>query len=218
MSSATAASAATRKARRTYLIDRAFQLKYTLVMMVVGAAVSLLFGAMMYQAHLETTQLLSLPEPVRATVAAQDSTLLWLVISISLVMALALGLFGVLVTHRVAGPIYVFSHYMAVLGEGRFPTVRPLRKSDELREFHDVFERAVAHLRERERAEGKALQEIAQVVEAAAARGGEDQEALRLSLMRLKELSAHKLKVAAGDGGEGPGQGHAPGVGPRPAA
>jgi methyl-accepting chemotaxis protein len=209
MNSATAASAQ-RHSRRTYLIDRGFQLKYTLVMMVVGAAISLLFGAMMYQAHLEITELLSLSEPARATVAAQNSTLLWLVVSISLVMALALGLFGVILTHRIAGPIYVFSHYMAVLGEGRFPKVRPLRKSDELGEFHDVFARAVAHLRERERAEGKALQEIAQVVEAAAARAGEDQEGLRLSLLRLKELSAHKLAVAAGEGGEGHG-----GAGPK---
>ncbi len=194
-----APAAAARQARRNYLIDRSFQLKYTLIMVVVGAAISLLFGAMMYQAHLETTQLMSLPDAVRATVAAQDATLLWLMAAISLVMALALGLIGVLITHRIAGPIYVFSHYIALIGEGRFPRIRPLRRADELKGFHDVFENAVARMREREKAEGKALQEIATSLEGAAARGGEDAEGLRLCSSRLRELSSRKLEAAAGD-------------------
>jgi hypothetical protein len=200
MQSATVApAAAPRQARRNYLIDRSFQLKYTLIMVVVGAAISLLFGAMMYQAHLETMQLMSLPESLRATVAAQDATLLGLVLAISLVMALALGLVGVLITHRIAGPIYVFSHYIALIGEGRFPRIRPLRRGDELKGFHDVFEHAVARMRERETAEGKALQEIAASLDGAAARGAEDAEALRLCGFRLRELSSRKLEAAAGD-------------------
>jgi hypothetical protein len=41
-------------------------------------------------------------------------------------------------------------HYMSVLADGRFPRMRTLRKSDELKAFFEVFLRAVATLKERE--------------------------------------------------------------------
>jgi hypothetical protein len=79
--------------------------------------------------------------------------------TVSVLMAGALALFGVLVTHRVAGPVYVMSHYIGVLAKGRYPIMRQLRKSDELRDFFHRFQDALETLRSRETAEAVDLEE-----------------------------------------------------------
>ena len=193
-------------ARRTYLVDRGFQLKYTFILVVVGAAISLLFGAMMYQAHVETTQLMDLPDPYKNVVASQDHTLLFLVIGISMVMAVALGLFGVLVTHRVAGPIYVLSHYMEVLGQGRYPMVRPLRKNDELKSFFEAFHTALTAMRERDKTEGAMLKEVASTLDAAALKSPEVAAALKDAAEKVRLLGTRKLEASESADPATPGQ------------
>ena len=201
--------------RRNFLIDRTFQLKYTLYMVVGGAAISLLFGAMMYQAHVEGTQILEdsirvlrldLSDPVREVVRAQDSTLLWLVMAISVIMAVALGLFGVLITHRVAGPIYVFSHYMNVLGEGRYPLLRPLRKKDELKAFYETFHGAVASMRERDKTRGLELKGAVAAIEAAMGKAPDTAAGLKPAAETLRALADRMLDAAATEEPATPGQ------------
>jgi signal transduction histidine kinase len=41
--------------------------------------------------------------------------------------------------HRIAGPIYHISRYIRDLINGKIPEVRPLRKKDELKDFHDLI-------------------------------------------------------------------------------
>lgn len=177
--------------RRTYLIDRGFQLKYTVILILVGFAISLLFGALMYQAHVDATALMDLPNPYREVVASSDRMLLWLVIGIAVIMAAALGLFGILVTHKVAGPIYVLSHYVGVLGEGRYPAMRPLRKHDELKEFFERFRVAVDQMRSRDRDEGGALREAAKKLEAAATSAD-----LKAAVDAIVKVAQRKIEAA----------------------
>lgn len=148
-------------ARRTYLIDRGFQLKYTISLVAAGALISLLFGSLAFLADVDVQRNL-MDELIRAGGSGADpsvvarvmkesaSTLLVLIAGVALLMAIALGLVGVLITHRVAGPVYVISNYVLALSEGRYPTFRPLRKNDELRTFFDRFRSAVEAMRQRE--------------------------------------------------------------------
>ena len=140
--------------RRTYVLDRGFQLKYTLALVVVGAFISALFGTMMYLVHLDAQHTvdaaLELKGPAREAVAQSETTLIYLLAGTTVLMAAALGLFGILITHRVAGPVYVMSHYISVLARGRYPLMRPLRKRDELKQFFERFQGAVEALRLRE--------------------------------------------------------------------
>lgn len=204
--SASAAPARVKVGRRNFLVDRSFQLKYTLYMVVVGAAISLLFGAMMYQAHVEATQLIDMPDPLREAVKSQDATLLWLVMAIAVVMAVALGLFGILVTHRVAGPIYVFSHYMNVLGEGRYPMLRPLRKKDELKTFYETFHDAVATLKDRDRTRGEELKKVAEMLAEAAGKLPDNAAALKSASDSVRAMSKAMLDAAASEDPATPGQ------------
>ncbi len=191
--------------RRTFLVDRSFQVKYTMYLVIVGAAISLLFGAMMYQAHVETTLLVDRPE-LREAIKSHDSTLRWMVVVIAVVMAMALGLFGILVTHRVAGPIYVFSHYLAVLGQGRYPLLRPLRRRDELKSFYEVFHRAVTSMRERDKTEGQVLTELARILEATAAKIPDAAETLGPAAGKLRVIGQRMLEAAASQDAATPGQ------------
>jgi signal transduction histidine kinase len=164
--------------RRTYVIDRGFQLKYTVMLVVLGAGISSLFAAMIYLAHQDAVrELPALPE-VQDYFSRADSTLVVRMVGLTVLTAAALGLLGVLVTHRVAGPIYVMSHYVSILAKGRFPLMRPLRKGDELREFFDRFRAAVELMRSREAEEAThlekalaALEPLAQTDEARRALG-----------------------------------------------
>jgi hypothetical protein len=176
MATSANAPGAPRLHRRTYLIDRGFQLKYTLILVVVGAVVSALFGGMMYLAHVDATR--ALPETLRGPATDAEGTLLVLTAAMSVLMGAALGLFGVLITHRVAGPVFVMSHYISVLAKGRYPQMRPLRKRDELKDFFERFQGAIESLRAREAEEAKVLDEAIAQLQAGTADAPQVLEAL----------------------------------------
>jgi hypothetical protein len=175
MAEAFAASSAPGAAhhRRAYLLDRGFQLKYALLLAALGVLVSIVFGFWLYQAHVQATQLVPLDEQTRAMVARSDRVLLYAFAAIAGLMALALGLVGVVVTHRVAGPIFVMGHYMTVLAQGRYPRMRTLRRGDELKRFFLVFLQAVEALKQRETRHAAMLEDAVERMRAAAARAPE---------------------------------------------
>jgi hypothetical protein len=156
--------------RRTYLVDRAFQLKYALLMAAAGVVVSLAFGLWLHQAHLQAMNLAVLDPELRAVMERGERELLLAFAGIAVLMAVALGLLGVVITHRVAGPIFVMGHYMSVVAQGRFPRMRTLRRGDELRRFFETFLGAVDALKRREAHHAVVLADAAVRIRAAAPR------------------------------------------------
>jgi nitrogen fixation/metabolism regulation signal transduction histidine kinase len=156
--------------RRTYIVDRRFQIKYTLMLMIGGAVISILFGVIAYLVAADVQQNLT-HEVARFGSRGLDqtaidrllkestTTLLVLTVGITVLMTLALALLGVLITHRVAGPVHVMSNYVEALANGRYPLVRPLRKGDELKVFFERFQHALESLRRREEADAVAIQD-----------------------------------------------------------
>jgi hypothetical protein len=185
-------AAAHRLARRTYVVDRRFQYKYTALLSGLSALMSALFGVLMYLAHRETLDDVFRGGSIPADVAARSGTLIWLIGGMAILMAVAFGLFGLLITHRVAGPVYVMSQFVSVLARGRYPRMRPLRRHDELKEFFDRFQRAIEALREREIEEAEILAGAVERLAAAAAtaEAREGVEALRTMYARKREATA----------------------------
>ena len=62
------------------------------------------------------------------------------------------GLIGLVVSHRISGPAFVMQRYLAEIQDGRLPTLRPLRKHDELAELYAALDKAVTTLVEQENA------------------------------------------------------------------
>ncbi|XXF79446.1 signal protein [Myxococcaceae bacterium GXIMD 01537] len=174
----------THPGRRTYLLDREFQLKYILLLASIGAAGTGLFGALAYRVHRGALAAAGLEG------GGSGTTLLWLAGLAVLGMGAALGLFGLVFTHRVAGPVHVMSLYMAALAAGRYPRLRPLRQRDELRRFFERFGEAVDRIRQREAEEarllGEALAALGPLATTAQARG---------ALQALEALQARKSQA-----------------------
>jgi len=170
-----------RPGRRTYVVDRRFQLKYTLLLVGMGVVIAGLFGGALYLSHLEALRVLA-----RGEEAGEASRrLLWLMLVISLGMAATLSLVGVVVTHKVAGPVHVMSHYLNVLAGGRYPIMRQLRKGDELQRFFESFQAAVESLRAREAGEADTLRNA--VAGFSALAGTEEARALLAQLQAMHD-------------------------------
>jgi nitrogen fixation/metabolism regulation signal transduction histidine kinase len=85
-------------------------------------------------------------EAQRARVAA-------MLVGILVVLVLGLWLAGIVVTHKVAGPIFKMKRQMRALGGGDFGVPSPLRHGDELTEFFSTFDDMVRALRDRRQLE-----------------------------------------------------------------
>jgi hypothetical protein len=162
-----------RRDHGVYLVDRAFQLKYTLLLMVAGLAVAFAFGLWLWQSHLQATELVALDPTLRPVLEAGDRQLVWVLVGIAVLMSAALGLVGLVVTHRVAGPLFVMGHYLSVMSRGRFPRMRTLRRRDELKTFFRLFLDAVEALKSREANHAAVLEEAVRRMRSAASRSPE---------------------------------------------
>jgi nitrogen fixation/metabolism regulation signal transduction histidine kinase len=96
----------------------------------------------------------------QAVLQGTETTVLVLTAFMALVMALVLSLVGLLVSHRVAGPMRVLIGQLRRLAEGRFPRWRPLRSHDELRDVFAEFHATVDALRRREHEELSAVESV----------------------------------------------------------
>lgn len=143
------------RARRTYLVDRGFQLRYAFLLAALGAGTMAIFGVLVWMHFHELTR----GAPLALTSSGAEETLVWMAVASVLLSAGILGLLGVLLTHRVAGPVYVMNLHMSALAAGRYPRMRPLRKSDELKAFFDHFAEAVERMRGREVEEAALLEQ-----------------------------------------------------------
>ncbi len=94
----------------------------------------------------------ALREQAEALTEKQHLMLYTLVGALSLLVVL-IGLAGILVTHKVAGPIYKMKRQINDVGEGRLKIPGKLRKGDELVHFFDTFETMVRNLRQRQEEE-----------------------------------------------------------------
>lgn len=176
--------------RRHYLVDRGFQLKYALLMAAAGLAVAVVFGLWLQQAHAQATVLLAPDAETRALVERSDRLLLGAFAVIAVLLAASLGLLGVVITHRVAGPVFVMGHYLQVLADGRFPRMRTLRRSDELKLFFRTFLDAVDHMKTREARHAAVLEDAVQRMRAAAPKTPDLQPAIDALAAAARERRA----------------------------
>lgn len=86
-------------------------------------------------------------------IAKQRITLLATLAGALLVFVIMLGLAGIVITHKVAGPIFKMKRLLREVGDGKLVVPGRLRKGDELVEFFDVFATMVEKLRVRQERE-----------------------------------------------------------------
>ncbi len=75
-------------------------------------------------------------------------------------LCVGLGLYGIKMTHRVAGPLYKLGFYFEELENGRFNTMNDLRRGDQLVSFYQRFRTAHERLRVMEEEDLEFLREL----------------------------------------------------------
>lgn len=68
--------------------------------------------------------------------------IVWVLLGTGLLLMLGLGLYGIKMTHKVAGPLFKVSLYFAKMRDGRLDKVYSLRKGDQLVDFYEHFKHA----------------------------------------------------------------------------
>lgn len=170
---------------RNYLLDARFQLKYTSYVVVVTLLVASALGYLAYEESRGQTQMLSISwameDPTATTefieqrAAEYDRNLLLQIIAGVLVLTVALGCTGILVTHRVVGPAYKLKLLMQHVADGHLNLKGRLRKGDELQDVFLVFEQMIETQRKNQQEE---IDLLARAIDRAKA-GGATDEALR---------------------------------------
>jgi len=88
-----------------------------------------------------------------AEIASQQRTMLWTLTSALGLLVILIGFAGIVVTHKVAGPIFKMKRQIREVGEGKLRVPAKLRKGDELVDFFEAFETMVLNLRSRQQEE-----------------------------------------------------------------
>ena len=81
-------------------------------------------------------------------------------IIVGLFLVIGLTLFGIKMTHRVAGPLYKVTLYFDKLRKGVYDQVYSLRKGDQLVEFYEHFKAAHAGIRSMEEKDIEVLRDL----------------------------------------------------------
>lgn len=170
---------------RNYLLDRRFQLKYTSMVVGVTLVVASLLGAVAYTESKGQTEALQIQLAVQPDLDPQvaahldafgkqrDRQMLAGILAGIGLLTLALGLTGIVITHKIIGPAYRIRKLLATVAKGHLRVDGALRRGDELQDVFNAFNDMVSSLR------GRQADEITQLDAALAkahARGVTDDE------------------------------------------
>lgn len=173
---------------RNFLLDARFQLKYTgavvAVTVLVTGAVGYWLGSEAYSYSTGMTQMLLMQrggglevtdemqqlfeEEARESDAQVLRSIVTGIVALVVILAVALGLTGIVVTHRVVGPAYKLKLLLREVANGSLNTRGGLRKGDELQDVGEAFKEMVVALRRRREDELAQLERVLGKAEAAA--------------------------------------------------
>jgi len=148
-----------KRSLRNYLLNSSYQLRFTAVIVVIAAVLTGSLGYLVMHYVHEASRVIDVrlmgdPNDVDAQVlAAQfargDRILLGILIAFGFVLSLVLAAYGIVLTHKVAGPLFKMTSYLDKIREGKLGVIYNLRKGDQLVDFFEHFKGAHDALRQR---------------------------------------------------------------------
>jgi hypothetical protein len=159
---------------RNYLLDAGLQLRYTATIVVVAIFLTAGLGFKMYQATRDVSKVIlwtSLVDPASADelqsqFANSDRVVLWGIVGFGVVLILSISAVGILITHKVAGPLYKIATFFGRVRDNRLgPAPANLRKGDELQEFYLAFKDMHSSLRARAEDDVRIIGNVVSVLE-----------------------------------------------------
>ena len=137
-----------------YLLDKRLQLRYILLVTILSGVISGSLGYLIYQQRHAASEsierdlaaltqddqsLKDFQHQVAASMAAEDRALVYKMVGVGIGLVVILSLYLLIMTHKVAGPLYKISSYFDRMSDGRLGNVSALRKGDMLQDFFGNF-------------------------------------------------------------------------------
>jgi hypothetical protein len=190
-----------------YLLDKSLQLRYVAFVTVLSAIISGSLGFMIWRQGtqasskiMETVDTMcedegadcrELQEAISADLSRRDTYLTLKMVGVGVGLVLVLSLYLVVMTHKVAGPLYKVSTYFDKMADGKLGEVYPLRKGDMMQDFYEKFREMHIAVRERHRADNEGVARFLAACDAAGvAREGELGQALDALARHREERDA----------------------------
>src|SRR3954469_22426012 len=143
---------------RNYLLDAGLQVRYTAFIIAVAIFLTAVLGYQIFQAIQDTSKVImmtGLIEPtqaadLRAQFRANDFKVLYGIVGFGVLLILSISAAGIWITHKVAGPLYSISVICGRVRDNKLsPSLRQLRRGDELQDFYNSFRDMYEALRTR---------------------------------------------------------------------
>lgn len=162
-----------------YLLDKKLQLRYVLIVTILSGVIAGALGFMIYQQRRAASEsiekdLATLTEKdaagdqfqdqIASDLASEDQALVYKMVGVGVALVIILSLYLVIMTHKVAGPLYKVSIYFERMAEGRLGVVTPLRKGDMLVDFFTSFKDMHDTVRARAQDDAAAMEKAAQTL------------------------------------------------------
>jgi hypothetical protein len=182
---------------RNYLLDVGLQVRYTAFIIAVAIFLTAVLGYKIYEATRDTSKVIfmtGLVDPaitgeLQAQFRANDRVVLFGIVGFGVLLVLSIFGAGIWITHKVAGPLFSISAICGRVRDNKLsPSLRQLRKGDELQEFYSSFREMYEALRTRVASDVQHLGSAIAVLEAVSPKSPQVQEALA----ELRELRRQK--------------------------
>jgi hypothetical protein len=195
-----------RRKLSNYLLDKSMQLRYVAFVTVISAVISGALGYLIWRQEadassyvLEAFDSFAADPELRGAISerlnSDDNKLIITMAGAGIGLVVVLFMYLVVMTHKVAGPLYKVSRYFDEMAVGKLGNVYALRKGDMLQDFYDKFREMHGAVRERHKEENATIKRFLAAVEAS---GGAEGGALGREIDELKGYLAKREEAVAG--------------------
>jgi hypothetical protein len=137
-----------------YLLDKSLQLRYVLFVTILSAVIAGALGYMIYDQRRTASESIErdlkvltradsshqeFQDQVASGLESDDQMLVYKMVAVGMGLVVILSAYLVIMTHKVAGPLFKVSMYFDRMADGRLGNVTPLRHGDMLQDFFGDF-------------------------------------------------------------------------------
>ena len=176
-----------------FMLDKKLQLRYVLLVTILSGVISGALGYLIYQQSRTASesveadlQTLTQSDPSWGELQQQevmrlesgDRALVYGMVGVGIGLVVILSAYLVIMTHKVAGPLFKVSMYFDRMAEGRLGNVTALRRGDMLQDFYGNFKEMHEAVRTRAQSDVITMESAASALRTKAGGNGPLAEAL----------------------------------------
>ncbi len=170
--------------RRSFLVNRRYQLRVTALAVTVVLVLLVFLNLALYQASVRSSaDVVRVAPELEPFVRAQDRVLVYLILAGSVVFLVGVFLVSILETHKTAGAALALERRLREVAAGRLNVQLRLRRDDNLRELESTFNLMTQNLQDQAWTDVERLEALAERLERS--REGSESAEIAEDLLRL---------------------------------